>query len=43
VELVSVEGDAGAEVAIVRTAKGEEKRLPIADVSEARLVFHWKQ
>jgi ribosome maturation factor RimP len=41
VTLVAVEGGVGAEVIVVRTAKGEERRLPLAGVSEARLAFHW--
>ena len=41
VTIVGVEGDAGAEAIAVRTRKGEERRVPLADVSEARLVFHW--
>ena len=43
VELVAVEGEPGAEVAVVRGAKGAEHRIPLADVTDARLVFHWKQ
>ncbi|MDQ3811107.1 MAG: ribosome maturation factor RimP [Chloroflexota bacterium] len=42
VEIVGLEGDAGAEVAVIRTARGEEQRLPLAEVREARLAFHWK-
>ena len=41
VTLVAVEGGAGAEEIVVRTPKGEERRLPLAAVSEARLAFHW--
>jgi ribosome maturation factor RimP len=41
VEIVGVEGEPGAEVALVRTPRGEEQRVPLADVKEARLAFHW--
>ncbi len=41
VEIVGLEGDAGAEAALVRTAKGETVRLPLAEVKEARLAFHF--
>ena len=41
VEIVGVEGDAGAEVVVARTAKGEEVRIPLAQVKEARLAFHF--
>lgn len=43
VEIVAVEGDQGAEVAVVRMAKGEERRIALAGVREARLAFHWKR
>jgi len=41
VTVVAVEGEAGAEVAVVRDGKGAEHRLVVADVKEARLAFHW--
>ncbi|MBC7894096.1 MAG: ribosome maturation factor RimP [Cytophagaceae bacterium] len=41
VDVVAVEGDAGAEIAVVRDLKGTEHRLPLADIREARLVFVW--
>ncbi len=41
VEIVGVdEGDEGA-VAVVRDARGDEQRIALADVKEARLAFHW--
>jgi ribosome maturation factor RimP len=43
VEIVSVDGEPGAEVATVRMAKGEERRIALAGVREARLAFHWKR
>ena len=42
VEIVAVEGEPGGESAVVRDAKGAEHRVPLAAVSEARLVFQWK-
>lgn len=41
VTVVALEGDGGAEVAVVRDAKGVDHHLPLADVSQARLAFHW--
>jgi ribosome maturation factor RimP len=41
VEIVGVEGDEGAETVVVRTRRGTEQRIPLADVKEARLAFTW--
>ena len=41
VEIVGVDGEPDAEVVTVRTARGEEQRIPLAEVREARLAFHW--
>lgn len=41
VEILAVEGDVGAEVALVRRPRGMEQRLPLAEVKDARLAFHW--
>jgi ribosome maturation factor RimP len=43
VEIVAVEGDAGSEAAVVRDGKGVEHRVPIAEVTQARLAFHWNR
>ncbi len=43
VEIVGVEGEPGSETVVVRDARGTERRIPLAEVREARLVFHWKQ
>ena len=41
VEIVGVdEGDGGA-FAVVRDARGDEQRIALAEVKEARLAFHW--
>lgn len=42
VEIVGVDGEPGNETVIVRDARGTERRIPLADIREARLVFHWK-
>lgn len=41
VEIVGVEGNDGAECVIVRTARGIEQRIALADVKDARLAFTW--
>ncbi|HEY0779167.1 MAG TPA: ribosome maturation factor RimP [Gemmatirosa sp.] len=41
VTLVALEGEPGAEVAVVRDARGAEHQLPLGAVTQARLAFHW--
>lgn len=41
VELLGVDVLDGQEIGIVRDLKGEEQRVPLADVKEARLVLVW--
>ena len=41
VEIVGVEGSEGAESVVVRTEKGIEQRIALADVKDARLAFTW--
>ena len=43
VEILAVDGEDGAEVAVLREAKGREVRVPLAEVTQARLAFHWKR
>ncbi len=43
VEIVAVEGADGDEAVILRDARGGERRVPLADIREARLVFNWKR
>lgn len=43
VEILALEGEPGAEVARVRDRKGREVELPLVEVSQARLAFHWKR
>jgi ribosome maturation factor RimP len=41
IEIVGLEGEPGEETAVVRDARGAEHHLPLADIKEARLAFHW--
>ena len=41
VEIVGVDGSVGAEVAVVRDSRGNEQRIALSEVKEARLAFHW--
>ncbi|MBL0941045.1 MAG: ribosome maturation factor RimP [Gemmatimonadaceae bacterium] len=43
VEILALEGEDGAEVALVRDTKGRETQVPLRDVTQARLAFHWKR
>lgn len=40
-ELADVEGEQGAEVAVLRDAKGGERRVALVDVADAHLAFRW--
>ena len=42
VEILALDGEPGAEVAVVRDGKGAEHRLPLAEIAQARLAFHWR-
>jgi ribosome maturation factor RimP len=42
-DLLGVEGERGSEVALFRDKRGSDIRVPLADIKEARLVFHWKR
>ena len=41
-EIVAVAGEAGQERLTLRDAKGQEREIALADVTDARLAFHWK-
>lgn len=43
VRIVAVDGDAGAEQLRLQDAKGNEHVIPLAEVTDARLAFDWKQ
>jgi ribosome maturation factor RimP len=43
VTIVALEGEPGEEVAVVRDERGAEHRLRLAEVSQARLAFHWNK
>jgi ribosome maturation factor RimP len=42
VEIVAVEGAEGQERLRLRDQKGQETEIALADVTDARLAFHWK-
>ena len=42
VEIVAVEAAPDGDGALLRDAKGNEHRVPLTAVTEARLAFHWK-
>jgi len=39
-KILAVEGESGSEVAVLSPKAGVERRIPLADVTEARLAFH---
>jgi ribosome maturation factor RimP len=39
-KILAVEGEAGSEVAVLEPKPGDHRRIPLADVKEARLAFH---
>jgi ribosome maturation factor RimP len=41
-EIVAVQGEGAQERVVLRDVKGNEHHLALADISEARLAFHWK-
>ena len=41
-KIAAVEGGEGAEVVVLAIERGTERRIPLADVKEARLAFHSK-
>jgi ribosome maturation factor RimP len=43
VEILALDGEVGAEVAVLRDAKGADVQVPLADITQARLAFHWKR
>lgn len=43
VEIVGVDGESGREVAVLKDENGVERRVPLAEVKEARLAFHWQR
>ena len=42
-EVLGVDGEEGAEIAMIRDQRGTEHRVPIAAIKEARLVFVWNK
>lgn len=43
VEILALDGEVGAEVAVLKDQKGVEHHVPLASVTQARLAFHWKR
>ena len=43
VEILGLEGEDGAEVAVLRDATGAERRVALGEVTDARLAFRWNQ
>ncbi len=43
VEILGLDGEDSAAVALVRDPKGRETHVPLADITQARLAFHWKR
>jgi ribosome maturation factor RimP len=43
VEILGLDGEGQAAVAHVRDPKGRETHVPLAEVTQARLAFHWKR
>ena len=43
IEILALEGEEGAEVAVVRDPKGRDYQVPLSAITQARLAFHWKQ
>lgn len=41
VEILAVDGEPGREAVLVRDERGQEQRVALADVKDARLAFHW--
>ena len=40
-KIIAVEGLTGAEVVVVEPKEGDERKIPLAAVKEARLAFHF--
>jgi ribosome maturation factor RimP len=40
--ITAIEGGDGAEVVVLDFERGPQRRIPLADVKEARLSFHFK-
>jgi ribosome maturation factor RimP len=42
VDVLGAEGDAGKEMAVMRDVHGAERRVPLGEIREARLLLVWK-
>lgn len=43
VEILGLEGEDNASVVHVRDSKGREAHIPLTEIKQARLAFHWKR
>lgn len=43
VEIIGVEATTHGDAAVVRSARGQELKLPLSEVRQARLAFNWKR
>ena len=43
VEILGLDGEGNAAIVHVRDPKGREAHVPLAEVTQARLAFHWKR
>ncbi|MBP6773859.1 MAG: ribosome maturation factor RimP [Gemmatimonadaceae bacterium] len=43
VEILALDGEDMAAVAFVRDSKGRESHIPLSEITQARLAFHWKR
>ncbi len=43
VEILALEGEVGAEIAVLKDQKGVEIQIPLSAITQARLAFHWKR
>jgi ribosome maturation factor RimP len=43
VEILGLDGEEHAAVVHMRDSKGRETHVPLADITQARLAFHWKR
>lgn len=40
-KIAAIEGDDGKEVVVLEIDRGAQRRIPLAEVKDARLAFHW--
>ncbi|HKO15850.1 MAG TPA: ribosome maturation factor RimP [Gemmatimonadaceae bacterium] len=40
-KIIAVEGEEGTEAVVLELDRGVQRRVPLAEIQEARLAFHW--